>query len=166
MAEGATVYAIYLRRGHDSNTPLIQWVVLTVPFTPLKGLKNYADVFSVKDVDVLLLNGPFDHAIETEEKDPLYKPLYNLSEGELKVLWDYLDNAVMKRWIWPSVSPMKAPIMFIPKKDRGLRLCVNYHGLNQITVKNRHPLPLIQKTLDRLSNVRVFTKLDLKDVYH
>ena len=56
--------------------------------------------------------------------------------------------------------------MFIPKKDRGLRLCVNYHSLNQITVKNRHLLPLIQKTLNCLSNARVFMKLDLKDAYH
>ena len=56
--------------------------------------------------------------------------------------------------------------MFIPKKDRGLRLCVDYRGLNQITVKNRHPLLLIQETLDRLGNARVFMKLDLKDVYH
>ena len=86
MAEGVTVYAVYLRWGHNSNTPLVQWVVLTVPFTLLEGLKNYADVFSVEDAGVLLLNRPFDHAIKTEGKDPLYGPLYNLSEGELKVL--------------------------------------------------------------------------------
>ena len=140
--------------------------MLTVPFTPLEGLEDYADVFSVKDAGVLPLNGPFNHAIKTEGKDPLYGPLYNLSEGELKVLWDYLDDAVTKGWIQPSVSPAGAPIMFIPKKDGGLRLCVDYRGLNQITVKNRHPLPLIQETLDRLGNARVFTKLDLKDAYH
>ena len=99
MAEGATVYAVYLQRGHDSNTLLIQWVVLTIPFTPLEGLKDYTDVFSVEDTSILLLNRPFDHAIETEGKDPLYGPLYNLSEGELKVLWDYLDDAVTKGWI-------------------------------------------------------------------
>ena len=99
MAEGATVYAVYLRRGHDSNTLLVQWVVLTVPFTPPEGLEDYADVFSVEDTGVLLLNGPFNYAIKTEGKDPLYRPLYNLSEGELKVLQDYLDDAVMKGWI-------------------------------------------------------------------
>ena len=54
----------------------------------------------------------------------------------------------------------------MPKKEEGLRLCVDYRGLNAIIIKNRIPLPLINKTLDRLRRARVFTKLDLKDVYH
>ena len=73
--------------------------MLIIPFTPLKGLENYADIFFVEDADVLLLNRPFNHAIKTKEKDPLYELLYNLSEEELKVLQDYLDNTVMKGWI-------------------------------------------------------------------
>ena len=52
------------------------------------------------------------------------------------------------------------------KKDGGLRLCVDYRGLNKVTVKNRHPLPLISETLDRLNGAKQFTKLDLKDAYH
>ena len=60
----------------------------------------------------------------------------------------------------------RAPILFVPKKDGGLRLCVDYRGLNSVTVKNRHPLPLITETLDRLCGSKVFTKLDLKDAYH
>ena len=54
----------------------------------------------------------------------------------------------------------------MPKKDGGLRLCVDYRGLNAITVKNRHPLPLITETLDRLCGAAIFTKIDLKDAYH
>ena len=54
----------------------------------------------------------------------------------------------------------------MPKKDGGLRLYVDYRGLNKGIVKNRHPLPLISKTLDRLSGAKVFTKLDLKDTYY
>ena len=54
----------------------------------------------------------------------------------------------------------------MPKKDGGLRLYVDYRGLNKVIVKNRHPLPLISKTLDRLSRAKVFIKLDLKDTYH
>ena len=73
--------------------------MLTIPFTLSKGLEDYTDVFSVEDASVLLSNRPFNHAIETEGKDPLYGPLYNLSEGELKVLQDYLDNTVTKGWI-------------------------------------------------------------------
>ena len=99
-------------------------------------------------------------------KDPPYGPLYNLSNTELKVLREYLDDALAKGWIRHSVSPAGAPILFVPKKDGGLRLCVDYQGLNQVTIKNRHPLPLISETLDRLSGAKVFSKLDLKDAYH
>ena len=65
-----------------------------------------------------------------------------------------------------SVSPAGAPIMFVPKKGGGLCLCVDYRGLNRVTIKNRTPLPLISKTLDRLEGAKVFTKLDLADAYH
>ena len=54
----------------------------------------------------------------------------------------------------------------MPKKDGGLRLCVDYRGLNKVTKKNRYPLPLISETLDRMVGAAVFTKLDLKDTYH
>lgn len=56
--------------------------------------------------------------------------------------------------------------MFVPKKGGGLRLCVDYQDLNSVTVKNRTPLQLISKTLDRLHRAQRFTKLDLKDAYH
>ena len=54
----------------------------------------------------------------------------------------------------------------MPKKDGGLRLYVDYRGLNKVIVKNRYPLPLISETLNRLSGAKIFTKLDLKDTYY
>ena len=54
----------------------------------------------------------------------------------------------------------------MPKSDNFLRLCVDYRALNKVTVKNRHPLPLINETLDRLTGAKIFTKLDLRDAYH
>ena len=56
-------------------------------------------------------------------------------------------------------------MLFVPKKDGGLRLCVDYRGLNKVTVKDRTPLPLIAETLDRFKGAKIFTKLDLKDAY-
>ena len=56
--------------------------------------------------------------------------------------------------------------MFVKKKDGKLRLCVDYRALNEITKKDRHPLPLINEALDRLGGARYFTKLDIKDAYH
>ena len=54
----------------------------------------------------------------------------------------------------------------MPKKNERLRLCVDYRGLNTITIKNRYSLPLITKTLNRLYGFKVFTKLNLKDIYY
>ena len=106
------------------------------------------------------------HAIKVTGT-PLFGPLYNLSSSELDELRLYLDGALTKGWIRRSTSPAGAPILFVPKKGGGgLRLCVDYRGLNQVTVKNRCPLPLISETLDRLQGCKFFTKLDLKDAYH
>ena len=68
--------------------------------------------------------------------------------------------------IQPSRSPTSTLILFVPKKGRKLRLCVNYKALNQITKKNRAPLLLIEEILDQLLKVKVYTKLDLKDIYY
>jgi hypothetical protein len=54
----------------------------------------------------------------------------------------------------------------VPKKDGGLRLYVDYRGLNKVTIKNRYLLPLISKILDRLSGAKYFLKIDLKDIYY
>ena len=129
-------------------------------------LFDFKDVFSSESASALPPLKDGDHAIELDGRDPPYGPLYNLSQKELAELRRYLEEALQKGWIRHSTSPAGAPILFVPKKDGGLRLCVDYRGLNAVTVKNRHPLPLITETLDRLSGARVFTKLDLKDAYH
>lgn len=82
------------------------------------------------------------------------------------MLREYLQEAEAKGWIRPSTSPAGAPILFIPKKGGQPRLCVDYRRLNQITRKDRAPLPLINEILDRLATAKVFTKLDLKDAYY
>ena len=69
-------------------------------------------------------------------------------------------------WIRQSKFPTGAPILFVKKKDRILRLCVDYRGLNKVTVKNRHPLPLITESLERFSQAKYFTKLDVREAYH
>ena len=61
-----------------------------------------------------------------------------------------LINTLRKKWIRPFISLIGALILFILKKDKGLRLYINYYSLNKIIIKNRYPLPLINKTLDRL----------------
>ena len=81
------------------------------------------------------MRGRPEHTIKTTS-EPLYGPIYNLSEKELKVLREYLRDALAKGWIRESSSPAGAPILFAPKKDGELRLCVDYRGLNKIIKKN------------------------------
>ncbi|UTT96710.1 hypothetical protein NDA17_005362 [Ustilago hordei] len=78
----------------------------------------------------------------------------------------YLDENLEKGFIRPSKSPARSPVLFVPKKDGGLRLCVDYRGLNEITVKNRAPLPLIEEQLFLLRKARIYTKLDLRAAYN
>lgn len=129
---------------------------------------RYAHVFSAKEAGKLPDYYRMEHGIDlVEGGQPPYGPLYNLSQRELEVLQDYLADATKKGWIRRSTSPAGAPVLFVPKKGgTGLRLCVDYRGLNKLTIKNRHALLLISKTLDRLYKAAVFTKLDLKDAYY
>ena len=153
-----SVYAVIATVGR------VQDAVVTHAIPP--ELIDYADIFDNENASKLPTNRSSDHAIETTG-DPPYGPIYNLSANELKVLREYLDDALAKGWIRHSTSPAGSPILFVPKKnDGGLRLCVDYRGLNKVTIKNRHPLPLITEILDRLSGAKVFSKLDLKDAYH
>ena len=71
-----------------------------------------------------------------------------------------------KGFIRPSVSPWGAPVLFVKKKDGSLRLYINYRKLNQVTVKNKYPLPRIDDLFDQLSWARVFSKIDLRLGYH
>ncbi|SDA02660.1 BZ3500_MvSof-1268-A1-R1_Chr7-2g09543 [Microbotryum saponariae] len=123
--------------------------------------------FSKAQADTLPPHRPFDLAIEIEDgKQPPFGPLYPLSEKELQALSTWIDENLSKGFIRPSTSPAGAPILFVCKKDGSLRLCVDYRGLNAVTLKNRYPLPLIPEALDRLRSAKMFTKLDLRSGYN
>jgi hypothetical protein len=92
--------------------------------------------------------------------------MYLLSLRELVALKEFLEENLAKRFIQESKSLAGALILFTLKKDGSLRLCVNYRGLNAITVKNRYPLPLISKIINRVQGACYFSKIDLKDTYY
>lgn len=77
------------------------------------------------------------------------------------VLQKYLKEHLFKGFIHTSSSPAASPVIFVKKPGGGLRLCVDYCGLNNLTVKNRYPLPLIQETLNLMASSVIFTKLDI-----
>ncbi|GBG88025.1 hypothetical protein CBR_g46396 [Chara braunii] len=92
--------------------------------------------------------------------------IYRMSPGELDELRRQLKELVEKGWIRPSVSLYGSPVLFVPKKGGTLRMCIDYRGLNAITLKNREPLPRIDDLLDRVQGCRYFSKIDLKSGYH
>jgi hypothetical protein len=128
---------------------------------------DYADVASEEDAKGLAEHSSNDLAIQlTPGAQPPHQPLYNLSGTELEVLRAYLSEYMARGWIRRSKSSAGAPILFVKKKDGSMRLCVDYRGLNKITVKNRHPLPLISESLERLAQAKFYTKLDVREAYH
>jgi hypothetical protein len=115
----------------------------------------------------LSANRKINHTIDLKPStDPPFQRLYQLSPTEQKALSEFITEGLEKGIIRESVSPTGAPILFIPKKDGILHLCIDYRRLNAITVKNRHPLPLISKILNRLNGSTIFSKIDLKNAYY
>jgi hypothetical protein len=83
--------------------------------------------------------------------------------AELKTqLKDLLD----KGFIHPSSSPWGCLALFVSKKDKSLRLCVDYRPLNAVTIKNKYPFPRIDILFDQLAGAQVFSKIDLRSEYH
>ncbi|KAJ8324255.1 hypothetical protein O5D80_8742 [Batrachochytrium dendrobatidis] len=149
-----------------SDVPSIQATTTPSSDIPLH-LVEFASVFSKKKALVLPPHRQYDCPIDLEPgSTPKFGPLYSLSEPELKALRDYLDENLANGFIQPSTSPAGSPILFVKKKDGSLRLCVDYRSINNITIKNRYPLPLINEMLDRLQGSQVYTKLDLRGAYN
>jgi hypothetical protein len=89
-----------------------------------------------------------------------------MSVGELEKLKKQLKELLDKRFIHPNSSPWGAPVIFIEKKDGTQRMCVDYRALNEVTIKNKYPLPRIEDLFDQLKGARVFSKIDLRSGYH
>jgi hypothetical protein len=97
---------------------------------------------------------------------PLSKAPYKMSREELVELKIQLKDLLDKCFIHPSSSPWGCLAIFVSKKDKGLRLCVDYRPLNAVTIKNKYPLPRIDILFDQLAGARMFSKIDLCSGYH
>ncbi|KAJ1570547.1 hypothetical protein NDA11_000912 [Ustilago hordei] len=125
------------------------------------------DVFDEVEADKLPHHMEHDLHLELMEDSRLPQgPLYLKGPKEMAELRKYLDENLTKGFLCPSKSPARSLVLFVPKKDGGLRLCVDYHGLNEITLKNRAPLPLIEEQLFLLQKAKIYTKLDLQAAYN
>jgi hypothetical protein len=124
-------------------------------------------VFSQEKIQTLPEHSKYDYKIDIElGKQPPWGPIYKLSEAELKVLREYLDNMLASGKIRRSTSPVSAPILFVPKPNGTLWLCIDYQRLNKVNLKDRYPLPLMSELRDCLGKAKYFTKPDLKNGFY
>jgi hypothetical protein len=92
---------------------------------------------------------------------PISRREYRMLLKELAELKTQLQELLDKGFIQPSSSPWGCPAIFMKKKDKTLRLCVDYRPLNEVTIKNKYPLPRIDLLFDQLAGAKVFSKIDL-----
>jgi hypothetical protein len=111
---------------------------------------------------------PWDHAIELKPGAPAALPgkLIPLSQAELEELRKFIKEHLLRGTIRPSKSPYKSRFFYIKKKDRKLRPVQDYRPVNQWTIRNAYPLPLIPELIDRLSGCSLYTKFDIRWGYN
>lgn len=126
---------------------------------------NYPDVFS--EIIGLPPNQEVEFSIDLiPGTQPIHKAPYRMAPTKLRELKEQLQELLDRGFIWPSVSPWGAPILFVKKKDGSIRMCIDYCELNMVTVKNKYPLPRIDDLFDQLKEASVFSKIDLLSGYH
>ena len=110
---------------------------------------------------------PWDHKIELKDTfKPISMKPYRISPQEEEALNNFIEENLRKGYIRPSKSPMASPFFFVGKKDGKLRPCQDYRYLNEHTVKNAYPIPLISSILDKIKGSKWFTKLDVRQGYN
>ena len=110
----------------------------------------------------------WDHAIELKPNAPSTIPgkIYQLTQDEQKALLDFVTKQQAKGYIHPLKSPYAAPFFFIKKKDSKLQPIQDYQHLNEWTIKNCYPLPLISELIAQVQNAKMFTKVDVRWGYN
>jgi hypothetical protein len=127
---------------------------------------EFLDVFS-KDLPGLPPERDVEFVIELKPgTSPISRRSYHMPPNELAELKTQLQDLLGNGFIRPSSSPWGCLAIFDKKKDQTLRMCVNYRPLNEVTIKNKYPLPRIDLLFDQLTGAWVFSKIDLRSGYH
>ena len=127
---------------------------------------EYVDVF-LDELPRQPLQRVVDFGIELHPgTSPISMTPHKMAPVELQELRVQLQELLDKGLIRPSTSPWGVPVLFGKKKDKTLRLCVDYRQLNRVTIKNRYPLPRIDDLFDQLRGTQVYSKIDFRTGYH
>uniref|UniRef100_A0A8C6NPQ6 Gypsy retrotransposon integrase-like protein 1 n=1 Tax=Nothobranchius furzeri TaxID=105023 RepID=A0A8C6NPQ6_NOTFU len=128
---------------------------------------DLARVFAKEPTTKLPPHRPYDLEIRLQPgTTPPRGRLFSLSPAETQAMDAYINEALQKGFIRHSTSPGAAGFFFVKKKEGDLRPCIDYRGLNKITIRDRHPLPLMSTALDATAQATLFTKLDLRSAYN
>ena len=156
----ADTFAIFIRPKQEEPSKPTQLLTDSL-------LSDYADLFPDDLPDALPPRRNVDHQIIlVPGSRPTARRYYRMPPSELAELRKVLDNLLDKGLIRPSSSAFAAPVLFVNKPDGTLRFCCDYRALNNITIKNRYPLPDMNEQLDRLRDAVYFSKLDLQSGYY
>ena len=147
-----------IREAHIGNLTEEQKIEL------LELLKKNFDIFA-RDIKNKGVSTTVKHHINTQSAPPVTKRPYRQSPSEAQHIRQQVAEMVTDGTVRPSKSPWAAPVVLVQKKDGTKRFCVDYRGLNAVTVKDVYPLPRIDDTLDALSMSAIFSKLDFPSGY-
>jgi hypothetical protein len=142
------------------------FAMMESPWKKIPVVCEYVDVFP-DELPGMPLDRDIEFAIKLQPgTTPISKRPYRMPPAELAELKKQLQELLDKGFIRPSTSPWGCPALFVKKKDKSLRLCIDYRPLNAVTIKNKYPLPRNDVLFDQLVGAKVFSKIDLRSGYH
>jgi hypothetical protein len=148
-----------------ATPPSVHNSITSVPGEVQQLLHEFQDVF--QEPTSLPPHREFDHAISLEPAaSPVNSRPYRYSPLQKDEIERQVSEMLKTGVITRSISPYASPVLLVQKKDATWRFCVDYRRLNDITIKNKFPLPIIDELLDELAGTQYFSKLDLRAGYH
>jgi hypothetical protein len=161
--DGTSVeFVALVQSGSDSKLNQTKAIVLE----DIRVVQDYPDIFQ-EELSVMPPDRDIEFLIELlPGTPPISKRPYRMPVNELVELKKQIAELQAKGFIRPSSSPWGAPILFVEKKDGTQRMCVDYRLLNEVTIKNKYPLPRIEDLFDQMKGASVFSKIDLRSGYH
>ena len=123
-------------------------------------LLKHTDVF-VQEGDELGYTETYKHRIPTTNDIPLSQPFRRIAPTQYQEVKDHIQKLLEDDIIQESHSPYASPVVILRKKDGVMRVCVDYHKLNEKTIRDAFPLPRIEESLGAVGNAEWFSTLDL-----
>ncbi|KAK1693984.1 hypothetical protein QYE76_010681 [Lolium multiflorum] len=163
IAQGASGYLlVHTDQDDEQNTQHSP----ATPYSAITTLLNtFEDIFQkpmglppVRDIDHQI-------PLTQDAKPPNIRP-YRMSHSQKTAVEQLIKEMLHNREIRPSRSPYSSPVLLVRKKDKSWRLCVDFRALNEQTIKNKFPIPVIEDLLDELHGAMFFSKFDLRSGYH